>query len=334
MEKKYQVIVAGQSVFGPYIFQLDGRIAAEPSFFAAKDGKKAMCRVRLATDGNTWDYLAMAEGNPGAYADKPATGFLNVLLFGATAERAKNLAKGQPVMVTGKIVRETFKAKDGTEQEAVAIRGNDIKLRVGPDEAAPTGAISGIMRVNSDGKETPYACLAAGTVTNIGRVQVTPNGVEYVSLDVSLYGNIDVAMDLAKKEWSADKAYSQNTCKVRIWSPRQSLLERIAVGGLVFVTGPMSVYNGKYTISAAQIDLPFAAKKADGAATATSTPAEKPEAPTGEAETPAAPKKRGRKPKAAEEAAPAPEPAPEPEISAEGGSEDDGGDELPFELPF
>lgn len=326
-QNRFQVAVLGQSPYDAYAFQIDGNVALQPRFFAANGDKKAMCNVRIGLNRNAWELLGMAEErDANKYADKEESTFMNVTFWGAAAERAAKVQKGMPIMVSGKMVRETYQFK-GEDVEAVAIRGNHFEVR--RDDVTPSGNISGVMRTGD--KDTPMACIAACKVISVGGVESTPAGVDYIDVMAETDKPIDRAWDLAHKTWESTKKYEVTKVKLRLWDRQKRTADFLSPGMVVFVTGAMSVYNGEYSISVAQLDLPVQASGDKGAADAA--------APTqytnGEAPAEAKQKAtRGRKKKEEEaqvEPAQAEEAyAPNPPQNAS----DDSGSGLPFELPF
>lgn len=334
-QNRFQVAVLGQSPYGAYAFQVDGNVALQPRYLAANGDKKSMCTVRIGVNRNAWELLGMAEErDPKKYADKEETTFMNVTFWGAAAERAAKLEKGMPIMASGKMVRETYQFK-GEDVEAVAIRGNHFEVR--RDDTTPSGIISGVMRTGD--KESPMACIAACKVASIGSVEATPNGIEYIDVPAETLTPIDRAWDLAQKAWESTKKYEVTKVKLRLWERQKRAASLLKPGMVIFVTGQMSVYNGDYTISVAQLDLPVQnSGSANAPATAAPAQDEKSGTPAGAKPKPA----RGRKKK--EDTPPETNPADDagddvPPWDASDAvpppaASDDDGSGLPFELPF
>jgi single-strand DNA-binding protein len=91
---------------------LTGRWTKDIEFKATESGGVAKCS------------LAVEEG----YGGKKYTSFLDVIMFGKTAEAVANFSgKGRKVGVVGRLKQERWE-KDGHQQSAVRIYANDVEF--------------------------------------------------------------------------------------------------------------------------------------------------------------------------------------------------------------
>ncbi|MCO5259375.1 MAG: single-stranded DNA-binding protein [Crocinitomicaceae bacterium] len=98
---------------------LIGRLGMQPEYVTTGNGK-ALARFSLAVNSSYKD----KEGNW-----KDETQWLNIKAWGKTAELVKNLlAKGQEIVVEGKLVNNSYESKTGEKRFSTDIEMNEFLL--------------------------------------------------------------------------------------------------------------------------------------------------------------------------------------------------------------
>ena len=98
-------------------------------------GKDAEVRFTPAGDAIAGWSLAVTHG----YGKSEGTTWLNCSLFGKRGEAlAQYITKGSQVAITGEILLNTYKGKDGTEKSSLECRVNNVTLLGSKAEAKPT----------------------------------------------------------------------------------------------------------------------------------------------------------------------------------------------------
>ena len=103
-------------------FKIAGNLAADPEFTTFKGGEGVRARLRVATD------RPVAEG-------KFETDYLDLVVFGATAEAMREAHTGDRVEASGS-VRPTSYEKDGERRFAINFVANRVTWQSKQDVAA------------------------------------------------------------------------------------------------------------------------------------------------------------------------------------------------------
>jgi single-strand DNA-binding protein len=99
--------------------QLIGNLGQNPEIISFENGKK-LAKMNIATNETFKD----SKGNK-----QTDTQWHNVIAWGKTAEIIeKYVKKGQEVAIEGKLVNETYEAKDGTKRYATKIQISEFLL--------------------------------------------------------------------------------------------------------------------------------------------------------------------------------------------------------------
>jgi single-strand DNA-binding protein len=99
--------------------QLIGNLGQNPEIISFENGKK-LAKMNIATNETFKD----SKGNK-----QTDTQWHNVIAWGKTAEIIeKYVKKGQEVAIEGKLVNETYEAKDGTKRYATKIQISELLL--------------------------------------------------------------------------------------------------------------------------------------------------------------------------------------------------------------
>lgn len=99
--------------------QLIGNVGQIPEIISIQKGKK-IAKFTLATNEHYKD----SKGEK-----KTETQWHNLVAWGKTAEIIENyVKKGEEIAIEGKIIYETYEAKDGTKKYATKIKINEILM--------------------------------------------------------------------------------------------------------------------------------------------------------------------------------------------------------------
>ena len=99
--------------------QLIGNIGQTPEIISFENGSK-IAKLTLATNENYKD----SKGDK-----KTETQWHNLVAWGKTADLIeKYLAKGQEIAVDGKLIHETYDAKDGTKRHSTKVQINELVM--------------------------------------------------------------------------------------------------------------------------------------------------------------------------------------------------------------
>lgn len=93
---------------------LQGRLCADPENRSTANGT-SVSRLRVANDTG--------------FGDKKRTDFFTVTAWGKTAEFvAKWFSKGDPILITGEIHQNTYKDKNGVQQNTYDITAREVNF--------------------------------------------------------------------------------------------------------------------------------------------------------------------------------------------------------------
>ena len=102
--------------------QLIGNVGQTPEIISIQKGKK-LAKFTLATN----EYYKNAKGEK-----KTETQWHNLVAWGKTAEIIESyVKKGEEIAIEGKIIYETYEAKDGTKRYATKIQVNELLMLSG-----------------------------------------------------------------------------------------------------------------------------------------------------------------------------------------------------------
>ena len=102
--------------------QLIGNVGQTPEIISIQKGKK-LAKLTLATNENYKD----SNGER-----KTETQWHNLIAWGKAAEIIENyVKKGEEIAIEGKIMYETYEAKDGAKKYATKIRINEVLMLSG-----------------------------------------------------------------------------------------------------------------------------------------------------------------------------------------------------------
>lgn len=95
-----------------------GNLGRDPELKETRNGK-AMCN------------LSVASTNPRRQDKDPETTWVDVVCFDEVAEgAASSLRKGQKVIVTGSLVLEQFKRRDGSDGQSLRLIASDVAQNI------------------------------------------------------------------------------------------------------------------------------------------------------------------------------------------------------------
>lgn len=285
--RKFQVALTSDTSRGATLLHIEGNAVADAQYYAATDDKKARSVFRIGLNSDAWRILGRAEGNPDAYKDKTETNFMSVVAFDRMAELAKNVCKGEKLVLAGKVQRSTYK-KDDKEYENVQLIA-DMIVRM-KDYTGAEKTMIGYPTVGKNGDSVIYLCCMAGEITKVEELATSTSGKPYLRFRMKAKGLVDKAYDFAAQTYDKDKDYKGHLVSVTVWEKRAETLAKILKEGMpIVVTGRATTALGTdgkttfYRVNAQAITLYPKDQTAAAPAAGDSTPA------VDEAEEPALP---------------------------------------------